>query len=639
LITTVLLAGVMMTGPVVLGGARLWIELPLLGVVAVLLLIQGLRLAATPTEGEFRRADALDWIVGLFVVYTIVRWLTSPTEYFSRIEAMEVVGYAAVFFTCRYGMANRKYAVALLYLLVMLGVGEAAYGYWLTNHPDFFLYGPTEKLQLHYAPRWLGTYGCPNHYGSLLVMAIGAALALGSLSKLPWPIRIILFYLAIMMMVGVINCASRGSWLALIFSLIGLVIFGIRNGTMRWWFPVTGGVVLIAISAYLFTVSQIARDRWGELQNIVLGDNLFTYIRVELARDALRIAHDYPLFGTGPATFVFVHPRYQDSGFGFKAVLTHDDYLNCLCDYGVIGFAMAMIFFFLVTLKFFRPLGVDQRWQDRVLVSTGFAAWAALFIHSFVDFNFHIPANALMFFALIGLALGRIKEEDSVVKHWSTFSLAPLGRWLGWGVVAFSLVYGAIIARSAVSDIIYELAYNHVDEFPASQSIEAAQQALVYDPGNAQALIFLGDVYRFKADRQDDMDARLDEGQKALDAYQKALKANTLDDTIHARMGMSFDLMRRFPEAFFCYSQAATAQPYNGQFWYRLGNHFWDRSMWAKAEEAYLVAAKCPHGGTDSIQAEKELRQLPEMQDVPWPAPGTNPLSTPSATEEPSTLP
>ena len=138
---------------------------------------------------------------------------------------------------------------------------------------------------------------------------------------------------------------------------------------------------------------------------------------------------------------------------------------------------------------------------------------------------------------------------------------------------------------------------------------------------------------------QNDIEGRLENGQKALDAYKEAFKANPLDDTIHARMGMAFDVMRRFPEAFFCYKQAVTEEPYNGQFWYRLGNHFWGRSMWAKAEEAYLKSMTCPHGADGSQQAEQELRRLPELDGVPMPEKGTNPLAVPAGGEEPSTLP
>ena len=65
--------------------------------------------------------------------------------------------------------------MALLYLLVILGVGETAFGYYLSNHLDWFPFGPAERMQLHYTPRWVGTYDSPNHYACLLVMAITAA--------------------------------------------------------------------------------------------------------------------------------------------------------------------------------------------------------------------------------------------------------------------------------------------------------------------------------------------------------------------------------------------------------------------------------------------------------------------------------
>jgi len=187
-----------------------------------------------------------------------------------------------------------------------------------------------------------------------------------------------------------------------------------------------------------------------------------------------------------------------------------------------------------------------------------------------------------------------------------------------------------------VSDIIYEEAFARAEVVPISDSIEGGRKALAYDPGNVQAMIFLGDLHRYKASRQKEIEGRLSEGQLSLDAYQKALQANSLDDTVEARMGLTFDIMRRFPEAFFCYTQAVAEQPYNGQFWYRLGNHYWARGMLEKAELAYLMSVRCPHGGEDAVVAEKQLRTMPELEDVPRPAPGANPLAP---TEEPATIP
>jgi len=534
LITTFLLAVILITGPLILGAARLWIELPLLGVVALLLVVQGLRLAARPPAGAQRRADAIDLSVALFVLYAIVRWLTSPAGYFSRIEAMDVAAYAGVFFTCRYGMANRRHAMALLYLLVILGVGETVFGYYLINHLDWFPFGPTERLQLDYAPRWVGTYGSSNQYASLLVMAIGTALAVGSFSKLEWPLRIIFIYVSIMMMVGVMYSGSRGGWIALLAAICALVILGIRNGTMRWWVPVMGALALLVVSGFLFSLSPVVGERLADTRNLIFRGELDTDMRIQLARDALRIAHDHPFFGTGPGTFVFIHPRYQSSAFIFKGVLTHDDYLNCLDDYGLAGFGLALFFVAAVTLKFFCPLGIDHRWQDRVLVAAGFAAWVALLVHSLVDFNLHIPANALLLFSLTGLALGRLKEEKE--RRWSTLSLAPLGRWLGWGMVLLSLIYGAGVARTGLSDWAYEKAFARQDMVPISDSIEGAGEALRYDPGNVQAMVFLGDSHRSQAALQKDPADREREESMALEAYRKALRANPLDLSVEGRI-------------------------------------------------------------------------------------------------------
>ncbi len=534
LITTFLLAVILVTGPLMLGAARLWIELPLLGAVALLLVVQGLRLALGPASGAPRRADAIDLSVALFVLYAIARWMTSPADYFSRIEALGVVAYAGVFFTCRHGMANRRHGMALLYLLVILGVGETAFGYYLSRHPDWFPFGPAEQPQLQYAPRWAGTYESPNPYACLLVMAIGAALAVGSFSKLAWPMRIIFFYVSILMMVGVMFSGSRGCWVALPAAICALVILGIRNGTMRWWVPVMGALALVVVSGFLFSLSPVVRERLADAKSLIAGGRLTADIRVQLVRDALRIAHDHPLFGAGPGTFVFIHPRYQGGTFALEAEPVRNDYLNCLDDYGLAGFGLAMFFVAAATLKFFSSLRVDQRWQDRVLVVTGFAAWVALLALSLVDFNLHVPANALLLFSLTGLALGRLNEEKE--RHWSTLSLAPLGRWLGAGVVLLALVYGAEVTRTALSDWAYEEAIARQDEAPVSDSIAAAEEALRYDPGNVQAMVFLGDSHRNYAALQKDSADREREERMALEAYRKALRANPIDLSVELRI-------------------------------------------------------------------------------------------------------
>jgi O-antigen ligase len=619
-VTVVLLLGILFTGPLILGGARHWVQLPLLEVTAFLMLVQALRIglrAGTPI-----RIDVIDMAVIAFTAYAIARWLTSPTEYYSRLEILNVVGYATVFLTCRYGFVRRSHALLILLLLVALGIFELLFGYYLSAHLDWCPFGPNETLHQLYAPRWVGTYGCPNHYGALLYMAMGAALAWGAFSKLSWPMRIVLFYVAALMMAGVVCSASRGSLLGACAAIIALTIFGVRYGMVRWWVPTLGGIVLLGFAGFAISQAALFQERVGEAQHLISQGNLQAYIRIVLARDALRIAHDYPFFGTGPATFVFIHPRYQDIHFGHRAVLTHDDYLNCLADYGGIGFAIALVFIVAVTIKFFRRPRAASRWQDRVLLTAGFTAWAGLLLHSFVDFNLHVPANAFMIFALTGMSLRRFPSEPALPRVGLTLPRVALA-----GAVAIcALAFGALVARTAISDLIFEHAdAQSLDALPID-TIAGARAALAVDSDNVPALVLLGDIYRMEAAHQDNIEQRLAYGQQALEAYQRAQRDNPLDDTITASLGLTYDIMYRYPEAYFCYADALGHQPYDGQFWFRLGNHFWETNMLEKAEQAYRMGLLCPNGSKENVEPAQEIRGYLAAQGIPLPPPGTDPL-------------
>ena len=221
--------------------------------------------------------------------------------------------------------------------------------------------------------------------------------------------------------------------------------------------------------------------------------------------------------------------------------------------------------------------------------------------------------------------MGRIKGENGTHRHWSTLSLKPAAQWLGWGVCALALVYGAEAAQTAAGDVVYEEAFARADVVPLNDSIEAATQALTYDRDNAQDLLFLGDLYRSRAGLPQDFEIRVSEGQKALDAYQQALAANPLNDVAEVGMGATFDLMRKYSDAFQSYKKAIAAQPHNGQFWLGVGRHFQQCGLLPEAEEAYWKAYRSPRGTEGSGAALTQIRSLPEMVGVPKPPPGADP--------------
>jgi O-antigen ligase len=619
-LTVTLLALVLFSMPLVLGGARLWFELPVLELVALLMLVQAGRLASGPGPGI--RLDAVDLAVVGFTLYAIVRWQTSPTEYYSRLEILNIAAYGTIFLVCRHGLVRRSQALALLLLLVVLGVFELGFGYELSRNLDWLPFGPTERLHQFYAPRWIGTYGSPNHYGEILIMGMAAALAWGAFSKFSWPLRIFFFWLAALTMAGVIESGSRGSLLAALAAILALGIAGMRDRMVRWWVPTLGALILIAGVALAVAHSKLEQERFSDAARYIAKGNVPRYVRVQLDRDALRIAHDYPIFGTGPATFVFIHPRYQDASFQHRAVLTHNDYLNCLTDYGAVGFVLAMIFVSGVTRRLLRRPRVTGRWQDRVILGAALMAWSAVLLHSFVDYNMHIPGNALLLLALAGMGLRRAPSEADVPMRGLPLPRRPVAA----AVALLAVAYAAELGRTGLSDILYEhVAANALDARP-SESIAGAQAALRIDPGNVPALVFLGNMYRLETERQTDLGRRLADGQQAIGFYQRAAKKNPLEDTITASEAVTYDLMYRYPEAYFCYAEALKHQPYDGQFWYRLGNHFWETGLLEKAEQAYQMGLRCPNGSEENVEPAKEIRDYLAAQGIPLPPAGTDPL-------------
>ncbi len=125
-------------------------------------------------------------------------------------------------------------------------------------------------------------------------------------------------------------------------------------------------------------------------------------------------------------------------------------------------------------------------------------------------------------------------------------------------------------------------------------------------------------------------------GEKAVEAYSAALRKNPLDDTIEASLGLTFDIMYRYPEAYFCYANALAHQPYDGQFWFRLGNHFWQVNMLEKAEQAYQMGLRCPNGSQENIEPEQDIRGYLAAQGIAVPPPGTDPLKPDSTLAHPT---
>src|SRR4029077_7340517 len=120
-----------------------------------------------------------------------------------------------------------------------------------------------------------------------------------------------------------------------------------------------------------------------------------------------------PIVGTGSGTYLFYGRQFRSTRTVSDPVVVHNDYLHLLAEYGILGAAGFLFFFGVHLVKGWR--NYQRLGPKRIAVSTrvmsnslalqigALAAVGAYIVHSALDFNLHIPANALLLAFVFGL--------------------------------------------------------------------------------------------------------------------------------------------------------------------------------------------------------------------------------------------
>ena len=350
--------------------------------------------------------------------------------YATRQAALQTLAYL-LFFCLTLLLVNNKPRIKLLAQVIILGgVFQAAYGSLMTLSGleyGFFI----EKQGAGVAT---GTFINRNHLAGYLEMCLAAGVGLmlaelSSSSAVGWRdtarrlLRTLLgnkarVRLALVVMVtGVVLTRSRMGNVAFFASLTGvgcfylLAVRKLSGRTIAFFASLL--VIDLLVVGNFFGIEKVA-ERFQQT-------SIDSEERVNIDRDALTMLRDFPLTGIGAGTFHAVYPMYTSAvvvtGFTRHA---HDDYLQFACEFGLV---FAAVLGTVVMASLWTAVRAQLKRRDQLLQGMGFAATmaiVALLIHSAVDFNLQIPANAALF--VVMLALGW------VCRYWDPLAFATGGR-------------------------------------------------------------------------------------------------------------------------------------------------------------------------------------------------------------------
>jgi O-antigen ligase len=577
-----LILAILIFTPLAMGGVDEWAFLVVQVLAIGVMLLWALRLWAGPKPQLLW--PPICWVVLGFTLYAIARYLTADIEYVARHEMIQVLVCAFLFFAVVNNLYRQEVAQIVSFTMIFLGMAIAGYAiFQMATHSNHVwnLFSP-------YLGRASGTYISPNDLAGFLEMLLPLAAAYVLAGRLKVVARIFVGYAALVLAGGLVVTYSRGGWMAAAIGLAVLlgILIGHRN---HRWRAILLAVILIAGGAVF--ASKYLTKTVSYRQRVEGTINSSGQVDLDLRRDmwsaAERMWLDHFWCGVGPAHFNYRFREYRPEHMQAQPDRVHNDYLNLLVDWGVTGGALV-----LAGMAVFGA-GVVRTWRhvrrsegdfssglsNRFAFFIGaISALFALAAHSFVDFNLHIPANAILGITLLGLLTSNLRFATE--SYWLNLRL-PMKL-----VLTLVLASGAVYLGGQTWRLGHETYWLARAEAPGLLLLDRAavlEKAFAAEPANSDTAYQIGEAHRLQSFvGGDDYQT---EGETAIKWFDRAIKLNRFDAYSYLRTGMCLDWLERKAEAGKFYSAAEALDP-NGYYMVaNIGWHYVQTGDYAAARE------------------------------------------------------
>jgi O-antigen ligase len=192
--------------------------------------------------------------------------------------------------------------------------------------------------------------------------------------------------LVLLMVVAVMGSQSRGGLAACV---IGVVV-------------VAAAVRELRFAAVAVTMAATAISSWLVLNGSFRGmESGFEASRMVLWRDVFRMTRHFALVGSGLGSFPTAYQPFKTVWLTSGVFSAHNEYLQVLVEVGLAGAVLA-------AMALVRVLWLARRGAAEAVLTAGFfAGLVATSLHSVVDYDLHVPANAATFAVMAGVAVRR----------------------------------------------------------------------------------------------------------------------------------------------------------------------------------------------------------------------------------------
>lgn len=272
----------------------------------------------------------------------------------------------------------------------------------------------------------------------------------------------------------------------------------------------------------------------------------------------------------------------------------HNDYLNSLADWGLVGTVLIASAWLLLALGVFKTwssvrlstgeLGGKSGSNKFAVVFGASVGLIALLLHSVVDFNMHIPANAILAVTLMALISSHLRFATEA--YW--FRVQPVVKAFISVAAAGGMFYLTSEGFRQASEYVCLQRAARVAPF-SPERIQLLARAFAIEPKNAQTAYAIGEAFRQQSQEggqhyqgQEGVDYRV-LGQKAMEWFLRSGALNPWNSRPWTGYGWCLDWFERSSESGAYFWKAEQLDPNSYHTVIQIGQHYVETGDYAAA--------------------------------------------------------
>jgi O-antigen ligase len=348
------------------------------------------------------RWTPLMWpLLGLLALGTLqFLFRVTANPYLTRVELLKLTACVTFFFLCVQAFRERAdisrlawFLISLCFAVSLLGIAQ----HFTSEGKIYWLRQPLEGGDI------FGPFVNRNHFAGFVELTLPIGIALMIFRGIRRDVFPLVGLLVVIPVGALILSGSRGGIVSFAFQIGVLALLARkrrRGGVDRPYMASLGIVALGALALVVWLGAGRALERFKGLPtDVSLGR------RLTMFHGAADVFLAHPIAGSGMGTLVSVYPAYETGYDGRLVDHAHNDYIELLADMGLLGGLCGLAFLWLLFRDARNSFEAEQGHFSRAVHAGAIAAVAGLLVHSFVDFNLHIPSNEMLFLLQASLAV------------------------------------------------------------------------------------------------------------------------------------------------------------------------------------------------------------------------------------------